>query len=234
MTLTNGLVSAAVGLSWLALTGAGGYVAHNLPSHNEVMDTNRPQMVREFWTWEMQEFKNPHVQMENLLTNLSEDDQEAVQSLLDEYREAEKAYHEAVDEATASIKEDWESTKEAIKQKIVAITWESEEVEALFSRGDWKWPKGWMWMMPRMDGERPEFGSGELPEMPTLEDGELPEMPEFNWERPELPNFGNGEMPNFENWEMSEMNGERPQMPPRGQMRGNPQGQQVAQSDSVE
>ena len=59
--------------------------------------------------------------MENLTANLSDEDKEAVETLLTQYREDEKAFHKAVEKATESIKEEWEANKTAYKDSILAI-----------------------------------------------------------------------------------------------------------------
>jgi len=74
----------------------------------------------------MKELKTPHVKMEKLLTNLSEDDQATLQSLLTQYKEASKTYHESLksaetDEAKNALKQEREITKNEYKEKVVAL-----------------------------------------------------------------------------------------------------------------
>ena len=167
MTLANWLLAAA-GIWGLALTWMWAFAAQNTQPSTEDFKQNRPQMMREFWSGDMKEFKWPEFKLENITANLSESDKEAVEKLLTQYREEEKTFHEAVEKATASIREEFENSKTSIKEKIISITWESEEVERLFNR--WGWRGHWrgMGMWPKMDGER-----SELPEM----NGERPEFP---------------------------------------------------------
>ena len=209
MTLTNWLLAAA-GIWGLALTWMWAFAAQNQAT-TEALNTNRPPMMREFGSGDMKEFMNPEKQLENITANLSDTDKEAVEELLTQYREEEKAFHEAVEKATESIKEEFEATKTSIKEKIVAITWESEEINRLFDRGEWRGHWKGMMMFPKMNGEIPEI-NGERPELPNFE----------NWERPELPNFENGERP-----ELPEMNWEKSQFwGPRGIMKQSSQGEQ--------
>ena len=240
MGLTHWLIAAW--LTWLAAAWFGAFnMNQNVPTTNEALDTNRPQMVREFWSWEMKEFRWPR--MDNFLTNLSEEDQEAVKSVMDEFREAEKAFFEKLDAATTdeekdSIREEWDASKTSYQEKLQSLVWEDNDVSNFFQRG-WKGPMGEMnWErpeMPEMNGERPEMPemNGERPELPDFENGERPELPEMNGERPELPNFENGERPEMPT--MNGMNGQqRPEMNrgfggPRGEMKGNPQGQQTTE-----
>lgn len=159
--------------------------------------------MREFASWDMKDFGDPQKQLESLTANLSDSDKEAVETLLNQYREEEKAFHESLEKATESIKEEWEATKTSYKEKIVAIIWENDEVEKFFSKdfGRWEWKM--RWMMPNFDWGRLDFS----------------EFTGSNAERPELPNFGNWERP-----EMPEMNWERPQFGQRWGMRGVRQG----------
>ncbi len=229
MTLANWLLAAA-GIWGLALTWVGAFAATQQPTL-DALDTNKPQMMREFGSWEMKEFRGPMFNIDSITTNLSDEDKASVESLLTELREWEKTFLEALDAATTdeekdSIKETWEATKTSIKEKVTTITWESDNVENLFTRWWVKGPKGHF----NGDGNRPERPNFENWERPELGTGELPEIPEINWERPELPNFEEGEIP-----ELPEINGERPEMNwnnqfwPRGNMQGSFQGQQVIQ-----
>ena len=183
MTLTNWLLAAA-GIWGLALTWMWAFAAQNQAT-TEAINTNRPPMMRDFGSGDMKEFMNPEKQLENITANLSDSDKKAVEELLTQYREEEKAFHEAVEKATESIKEEFEATKTSIKEKIVAITWESEEINRLFDRGEWREHWKGMMMFPKMNGEIPEI-NGERPELPNFENGERPELPEMNWERPQF------------------------------------------------
>ena len=189
MSLANWLL-AAVGIWGLALTGAWVMYAQNSTT-NGALHQNRPQMMRDFGSWDMKDFKGPQMQLETITANLSDSDKNAVETLLNQYREEEKAFHESIEKATESIKEEWEATKTSYKEKIVAITWESDEVEKFFSKdcGNRWWKM--RWMGPKFDWERPDFseftGSNvERPELPNFENWERPEMPEMNWERPQF------------------------------------------------
>ncbi len=223
MTLTNWLLAAA-GIWGLALTWMWAFAAQNQAT-TEALNTNRPPMMREFGSGDMKDFMNPEKQLENITANLSDSDKAAVEELLTQYREEEKAFHESVEKATESIKEEFETTKTAIKEKIVAITWESDEVNRLFDRGGCKGHWKGMGMMPWMMPDFANFSGSEAerPELPNFDNGERPELPNFdNGERPELPNFDNGERP-----ELPEMNWERPQFwGPRGMMKQPSQGEQ--------
>ena len=197
MTLTNWLLAAA-GIWGLALTWMWVLAAQNQAT-TEALNTNRPPMMRDFGSGDMKDFMNPEKQLESITANLSDTDKKTVEELLTQYREEEKAFHEAAEKATESIKEEFEATKTSIKEKIVAITWESEEINRLFDRGEWKGHWRGMGMTPWM---RPDFANL------SGSEAERPELPEFNWdnsERPELPNFENGERP-----ELPKMNWERP------------------------
>lgn len=234
MTLKNWLLVAA-GIWGLALTWVGAFAMNNNAPTNEALDTKKPQMVREIWSWDMMEFKDPHVQLDNLTANLSDEDKEAVETLLTQFREGKKSFFEKLDAATTdeektSVQEEWEATKTSIKESILAIVWEDNlAVEEIFSRGHrnelWgekdgemrnfeKW-RQWMretreknWFV-EWEGQNPAFQNWE---MPNFMDGE----------RPELPDLENGERPEF-----PEMNGKRPQFwEPRGEMKGTLQGEQ--------
>ena len=234
MTLKNWLLVAA-GIWGLALTWVGAFAMNNNAPTNEALDTKKPQMVREIWSWDMMEFKDPHVQLDNLTANLSDEDKEAVETLLTQFREGEKAFFEKLDAATTdeektSVEEEWEATKISIKESILAIVWEDNlAVEEIISRGHrnelWgekdgemrnfeKW-RQWMretreknWFV-EWEGQNPAFQNWE---MPNFMDGE----------RPELPDLENGERPEF-----PEMNGKRPQFwEPRGEIKGTLQGEQ--------
>lgn len=190
MTLTNWLLAAA-GIWGLALTWMWAFAAQNQAT-TEALNTNRPPMMREFGSGDMKDFMNPEKQLENITANLSDSDKAAVEELLTQYREEEKAFHESVEKATESIKEEFEATKTAIKEKIVAITWESDEVNRLFDRGGckghWKGMGMMPWMMPWMMPDFANFSGSEAerPELPNFDNGERPELPEMNWERPQF------------------------------------------------
>ena len=91
MSLANWLL-AAVGIWGLALTGAWVMYAQNSTT-NGVLHQNRPQMMRDFGSWDMKDFKGPQMQLETITANLSDSDKNAVETLLNQYREEEKAFH---------------------------------------------------------------------------------------------------------------------------------------------
>ena len=70
MNNTNWKILAILGIGGIVLTGVGTFAATSTATQSEVLNTRRPQMMKEFWTWNLKELKNPHVQMNNLLTNL--------------------------------------------------------------------------------------------------------------------------------------------------------------------
>ena len=139
MNNTNWKVLTIIWLWWIVLTGVGVFATTSSASLG--VFNKRPQMMKELWTWDFKEFKNPHVQMNDLLTNLSDEDKEAVESLLTEYREWEKLYFEGLDSATTdadktALQEKWEASKTTLKEKLLKLVGEDnkEAVENIFSR----------------------------------------------------------------------------------------------------
>ena len=146
MNNTNWKILAILGIGGIVLTGVGTFAATSTATQSEVLNTRRPQMMKEFWTWNLKEVKNPHVQMNNLLTNLSEENQKTVESLLTELRDWEKQFFENLKAATTetektALQEKWETSKTSLKEKLLSIVWEEnkESVEKMFSRTDKDW-----------------------------------------------------------------------------------------------
>lgn len=140
MNNTNWKILTIIGLGWMVLTAVGTFAATTTTT-NEALNTKRPQMMKELGTWDFKGFKNPHVQMNNLLINLSDEDKETVESLLTEYREWEKLYFEGLNSATTdadktALQEKWEASKTTLKEKLLKLVGEGnkEAVENIFSR----------------------------------------------------------------------------------------------------
>ena len=146
MNNINWKILAILGIGGIVLTGVGTFAATSTATQSEVLNTRRPQMMKEFWTWNLKELKNSHVQMNNLLTNLSEENQKTVETLLTELREWEKQFFENLKAATTetektALQEKWETSKTSLKEKLLNIVWEEnkESVEKMFSRTEKNW-----------------------------------------------------------------------------------------------
>jgi len=154
MNNTNWKVLTIIWLGWIVLTAVGTFAATSTTTF-EAFNTKRPQMMKNLGTWDFKEFKNPHVQMDDLLTNLSDEDKQFVESLLTEYKEWEKLFIEGLNSTTTdddktAIQEKWEASKTALKENLLKIVGEEnkDEVENIFSR-DHRNELGWereFWM----------------------------------------------------------------------------------------
>lgn len=151
MNNTNWKLLVIVGIWWVILTWVGAYAA----TTSEVSNIKRPQMMREFWTWEKWDFKNPHGQLPSFLVDLSDSDKKSVESLLTEYRDWEKLFFQWLDSAKTeeektSEEEKWETKKSNLKEELLKLLWEEnkEEVDKIFTKNHkdelWKQKRQWI------------------------------------------------------------------------------------------